>query len=84
MRPTIEQWQDDEHLEILRGWARRGLTFKEIASNIGIHKNTLKTWRDKSEKLKEALETTKEIANMMVENALYIDQLLALLIAKKL
>lgn len=64
-------WLSDERLEILRGWARRGLTNEQIAENIGIAPCTLYDWQKKQPKIAEALKTGKDYADVQVENALY-------------
>ena len=40
-----EEWLAEEKLVILEGWARDGLTDKEIADNIGISDRTLYRWK---------------------------------------
>ena len=71
MRTTMQDWEDYYHLILLTGWARDGLTYAQIASNIGISCNTLNSWRNKSEKICDALKVNKEMADCQVENALF-------------
>lgn len=70
-RPTIEQWTDDDHLMLLTSWMRRGLTYKEVASNMGISSMTLQRWRKLSKILGDTLNISRDIAVSHVENALY-------------
>ena len=40
-----DYWMTDEGLEIIAGWARRGLTDADISHNIGITERTLRDWK---------------------------------------
>lgn len=66
-----ERWLTDEGLELVTGWARRGLTDEQIAHNCGITAKTLYEWKKKFSKFCEALKNGKEVADIQVENALY-------------
>lgn len=67
----IAYWQSDDGLIRLEGWARDGLTDAQIAEQIGISGGTLSTWKRKYPKIGEALNTTKDVVDRNVENALY-------------
>ena len=56
---------------LLAGWARRGLTDAEIAHNIGIAPQTLSEWKNKYHEIADALKKTREVVDMIVENALF-------------
>lgn len=46
-RAKYEKWLEPENLLKLEGWARDGLTEKQIASNMGIARSTLIEWKNK-------------------------------------
>lgn len=58
-------------MQVISGWARRGLTFKEIADKIGITDRTLRNWRKHDEKIETALQTNREMAIIGVEGRLW-------------
>ena len=55
---------------MLEGWARDGLTYEQIAHNMGIGLTTLKEWRQKQPTIQSALKKGKEVVDIEVENAL--------------
>lgn len=61
---------EPENLLKLEGWARDGLTEKQIASNIGITRSTLNEWKKKFPDISDTLKKGKEIVDRKVENAL--------------
>lgn len=65
-----EQWLTKEGLLLLGGWARDGLTDKEIAKKIGIDISTLYDWKSRFPEFSDALKINKEIADIEIENAL--------------
>lgn len=66
----IEEWQAEDKLILLEGWARNGLTYEQIAHNMGIGLTTLKEWRKKSVAISSALKKGREVVDFEVENAL--------------
>lgn len=66
-----EEWLLPESLILLEGWARAGLTDEQIAHNIGVTVTTLYNWKNKHVEIFEALKKGKEVADFMVENALF-------------
>ncbi|MDU2778817.1 MAG: helix-turn-helix domain-containing protein [Staphylococcus epidermidis] len=52
-------WISDEGLKIIEGWARDGLSNKQIAHNIGIDEATFYTWQHKYDKFHEAVKKGK-------------------------
>lgn len=66
-----EQWQTEEGLELLRGWARNGLTDEDIAANVGISRSTLAEWKKNYPDISDALKRGREYADMRVENQMY-------------
>ena len=60
-----------ENLLRVQGWARDGLTLDDIARNLGIAKSTLCRWKDEEKELSDALKIGRDVADRVVENALY-------------
>ena len=69
------KWLEKENLVLLAGWARNGLTDEQIAYNMGINVSTLYEWKNKYKEINESLKESKEIADLAVENALYLKAL---------
>lgn len=65
-----EEWLTSEKLLLLEGWARDGLTDKQIAHNMGISRSTLNEWKNKYPDISDTLKKGKEVVDRMVENAL--------------
>ena len=63
-------WLDEEHLVLLRNWAREGYKDEEIADMMGIHVGTLYSWKNKYSDINNALKKGKEIIDGEVEEAL--------------
>ena len=74
-KTTYKDWEAEEKILLLRGWARNGLTNEQIASNMGIAVSTLWEWRKKSSEISNALKIGKDEADLQVENALYKEAL---------
>lgn len=70
-KSTAGPWLTEKGLELLGGWARRGLTDDQIASSIGVSRSTLGRWKKQFAAIRDALSEGKEIADTNVENALY-------------
>lgn len=70
-KTTYKDWEVEEKILLLQGWARNGLTNEQIASNMDIVVSTLWEWRKKSPKISNALKIGKDEADIQVENALY-------------
>lgn len=66
----IRDWDTDEKLILLEGWAREGLTESQIAKNIGISLKTLYNWKKKNLHILHALKKGKEVIDFEVENSL--------------
>ena len=64
------EWLEPEGLLKIEGWARDGLTDKQIAKNIGISEQTLCVWKKNYPSLSESLKKGKEVVDRQVENAL--------------
>lgn len=59
------------HIPWVRSLARRGLTVKEIADEIGVAKSTLCKWVSENPDLSDALNEGRDIADSVVEESLY-------------
>ena len=70
-KTTYKDWEADEKILLLQGWARNGLTNEQIASNMDIVVSTLWEWRKNSPKISNAWKIGKDEADIQVENALY-------------
>jgi len=66
-----KEWQTEEGLIRLKGWALDGLVDADIAHNMGIHVSTLYEWKLKYSDIADALKQSKEVADRRVENALF-------------
>ena len=66
-----ESWLTPEGLLKIEGWARDGLTDEQIAENIGIRRETLYDWKKKYPNISNVLKKSKDVADRMVENALF-------------
>lgn len=66
----IDEWLEQDKLILLEGWARDGLTYEQIAHNMGIGLTTLKEWRQKDTTISSALKRGREVVDYEVENAL--------------
>jgi hypothetical protein len=69
-----EKWKLNGELEdkllLVEGWARDGLTEKQIADNLGISQDRLIDYKKKYLEFFEAIKKGKEIVDYEVENAL--------------
>jgi transposase-like protein len=70
-KPKYDFWITEDGLTLISGWTRRGLTKEEVAGNIGINPATLYDWIKQFPELDNALKITKDIADCLVENALF-------------
>ena len=60
----------DEKLDVIEGWARDGLTDKQIAKKMGISEVTLNSYKKKYPKFFKSLKKGKEVVDYEVEKAL--------------
>ena len=65
-----QEWLTGEGLLKIEGWARDGLTDKQIAHNIGVNEATLNRWKSAHAPILQALKRGKEVIDREVENAL--------------
>ena len=64
------EWITEEGLLKIEGWARDGLTDKQIAENIGVAYSTFRAWIKRFPALSAPLKRGKEVIDRQVENAL--------------
>lgn len=67
----VKKWLTEEGLLQISGWARQGLTDKEIADKIQISRSTLSEWKKKYQIISDTLKENKESADFKVENSLF-------------
>lgn len=65
------EWLEPDGLLRIEGWARDGLTDRQIAHNIGITEQTLNVWKKQFPSIFESLKKSKEVVDREVENALF-------------
>ena len=70
-KAQYEEWLQPDNLLLISGWARDGLTYEQIAHNMGITRQTLTRWVDKYDSIRNALKKSREIAIYEVENAMF-------------
>lgn len=66
----VDYWLTEDGLTLIRAWARDGCFMEEIAQRIGVARYTLSKWRKKYPEIAEAINTSKELVDYKVENAL--------------
>lgn len=66
----VDYWLTEDGLILIEAWARDGNLLDEIASKMGIQRQTLFTWRKKYPEINRALGVGKELIDYKVENAL--------------
>lgn len=65
-----QKWIEGDGLTLLEGWARDGLTDKQIAGNMGISVRTLYEWEKKYPQILHTIKKGKEVVDYAVESAL--------------
>lgn len=68
---TRAEWLEDESLELIRGWARDGLNYAEIAQKMRVGERTLYRWKKEEGQIRQALKEGRDVADRKVENALF-------------
>ncbi len=66
-----KEWLTEEGLLKIGAWARDGLTKEQIAENIGISRDTLNTWEKKFPDISDTIKKSREVADIIIENALF-------------
>ena len=68
---TFKEWYSEENIAKLEEWVSKGLTEAEIAHNIGIARQSFWDWKRKHTDLLDILKKGKQVADQIVENALF-------------
>lgn len=66
-----EEWLEAQNLELISGWCRNGLSVEQIAYNMCVSKSTLLDWKTRFPEIENAMKIGRDVADMMVENALF-------------
>lgn len=70
-KPKYLFWLKEENLNKIQEWSLSGATHEDIANAMGINVSTLYAWSNAHEEISNALKTTKDFADIQIENALY-------------
>lgn len=70
-KSQVGEWLTDDGLILLEGWARDGLTDKEIAEKMGISQSTFYDWRNKFPQFSDALKSGRKPITSIVENTFF-------------
>lgn len=62
----------EPYLDTIKSYARNGHTERQIAAALGIHISTFARYKSEKKELQDALRDNKEIADLNVENSLYV------------
>lgn len=65
-----QAWLEPDKLILLEAWARDGLTDEQIATKMGICRDTLIQWKKKYPDISDTLKRGKDVIDIQVENAL--------------
>ena len=65
-----QAWLEPDKLILLEAWARDGLTDEQIATKMGICRDTLIQWKKKYPDISDTLKRGKDVVDIQVENAL--------------
>lgn len=66
----VDYWLTEDGLELIRSWSRDTFSKAEIAKRMNINVNTLVKWQKQYAEIDEAINTTRELVDYQVENAL--------------
>jgi hypothetical protein len=72
-RRTAAYWLDEDNAAVLTGLALQCRTLDELADTLHIHPATIKKWRAKHEKIKDAIDIGRDYADAAVVNATFVD-----------
>ena len=71
LQGNANEWQTREGLALIAGWRRHGETPEQIAERMGIEVGVLERWRGAYEEIGQALQIDRDMADFMVEEALF-------------
>lgn len=63
-------WTSEDGLLLVEAWTRDGITIEEICQKMGIQRVTYYAWKEKFPEFAKAINTSKELVDYRVENAL--------------
>ncbi len=66
-----EYWRTPESLLILKGYAREGMTDRDIANTIGVNRGTLARWKKDFPEIDAAIKDGRAPVKVKVEDAFY-------------
>lgn len=66
----VDFWLSDDGLVLVKAWTRDGITIEEICQKIGIQRNTYYSWVKQYKEFADAVNTSRELVDYKVENAL--------------
>lgn len=69
-RGPKSKYDPNIHPQLVKWMCRSGLTNEEIAKELGIAKDTLWKWRDKYPEMADALKTSRNFVDSLVEDSL--------------
>ena len=65
----VDYWLSDDGLNLIRSWSRDTFSKAEIAKRMDINVNTLVKWQKQYKEIDDAINTTREMVDYQVENA---------------
>lgn len=65
-----EKWLSEDGLNLLRGWARDGLTYEQMCEKMSISESTFREWRKKFPIFAQVIAKGQEIIDRQVEESL--------------
>ena len=71
MQSNASEWLTREGLALIAGWRRHGETPEQIAERMGVGLKVLERWRGEFEEIGQALQIDRDMADFMVEEALF-------------
>lgn len=66
-----KEWISPDGLLLIKGWARDGLTDKEIAKNMGISLSTFCEWKNKYTEFSETIKSSRKPVIVEVEDTFF-------------
>ena len=75
-RKNAAYWQEEDNLAVLTGLALQCRTLDDLANKLNVHPATVRNWRSKHEKIKEAIDVGREHADAAVVGATFTDAVL--------
>lgn len=69
---AVSKWPEvEQKLVLVQAWARDGLIDEDIMANLGISRQSFYLYKKEHSDFSDALKMGKEVADILVENALY-------------